>query len=834
VWRVARYRFRATFRRRWGGYLAVTLLIALLGGIAMGAVAGARRNQSAYPAFLASTHPSDLTLPTALYSPALGFKTGYDPAILAKIRRLPHVKRVESSVELNSGPVDAGGKPLKTPPNFNVGSDDSLDGLFFDQNRITITQGRMADPARADEMVVSAGVAKVLAADGIHLGGIVHSDIFSNAQSNEPLNVLLAHPYRRIDLRVVGVGVLSNAVIQDDVDVIGSEFTLQTPALARQLLQCCIASTLTGIELDGGSRYVGATEAGLQQINPLLSRFSVASIAEAKVERAVKPESIAFGVFGLIAALAALLIAGQAIGRQLGSAGDDLEVLRALGAGPAMTGSDGLIGVIGAVVIGAVLAGAVALGLSPLAPIGPARRVYPTRGVAFDATVLGIGVAVLIVALTAVAVGLAYRNAPHRVARRSTRLGARRSRAARLTARSGLSAPATTGIRFALEPGRGKNAVPVRSAILGTVLAMVVVVGAVTFGASLHTLVARPPLYGWNWNYALSGGSGVGAIPDAASAKLLDHDHDVAAWSGVYFTNTQIDGQPEPIIGGGTNAPVGPPLLSGHALEAANQIVLGSLTLSQLHKHLGQTVEVSNGSPKPVRLRIVGTATMPAVGPESNPSHATMGIGALVAYQLIPAQIRDSQGNLPAGPNDIFVRLRPGVNTKAALHTLNQIATKLSLPTNYGVEVLPVQRPAEIVNYRSMSNTPIVLGAGLAIGAIAALALTLIASVRRRRRELALLKTLGFTRRQLAAVVAWQSTVAVAIGVVIGVPLGIVAGRSLWDVFAREIHAVPAPTAPAVSIMLVALAALVLANVVAAIPGRQAARTPTALLLHAE
>ena len=55
VSRVAGYRFRATFARRWGGYLTVVLLVGLLGGLAMGAVAGARRTQSSYPAFLAST-----------------------------------------------------------------------------------------------------------------------------------------------------------------------------------------------------------------------------------------------------------------------------------------------------------------------------------------------------------------------------------------------------------------------------------------------------------------------------------------------------------------------------------------------------------------------------------------------------------------------------------------------------------------------------------------------------------------------------------------------------------------------------------------------------------
>lgn len=106
--------------------------------------------------------------------------------------------------------------------------------------------------------------------------------------------------------------------------------------------------------------------------------------------------------------------------------------------------------------------------------------------------------------------------------------------------------------------------------------------------------------------------------------------------------------------------------------------------------------------------------------------------------------------------------------------------------------------------------------------------------MRRRRRDLALLKSLGFTRSQLAATVAWQSTVAVVLGVVAGVPLGIAVGRYLWDLFAREINAVPAPTVPVMSVVLIAVGALVLANLVAAVPARVAARAPTALLLRAE
>jgi ABC-type antimicrobial peptide transport system permease subunit len=148
--------------------------------------------------------------------------------------------------------------------------------------------------------------------------------------------------------------------------------------------------------------------------------------------------------------------------------------------------------------------------------------------------------------------------------------------------------------------------------------------------------------------------------------------------------------------------------------------------------------------------------------------------------------------------------------------------------------VLPVQRPAEIVNYKSMGTMPAVLAGGVAAGAVAALGLALIASVRRRRRDLALLKTLGFTRRQLAATIAWQSTVVAIVGLVIGIPLGIAVGRWLWIVFARGLSAVPDPVVPAVSVALAGVAALAVANLVAALPGRSAARTPAALLLRAE
>jgi ABC-type lipoprotein release transport system permease subunit len=131
-------------------------------------------------------------------------------------------------------------------------------------------------------------------------------------------------------------------------------------------------------------------------------------------------------------------------------------------------------------------------------------------------------------------------------------------------------------------------------------------------------------------------------------------------------------------------------------------------------------------------------------------------------------------------------------------------------------------------------STPVILAIGLAAGAIVALGLTLAASVRRRRRDLALLRALGFTPRQLRAAVAWQATVAAVIGVVMGLPVGIVAGRVLWTQFAHNLDAVPDPTIPVLSMILVALDALVFANLVAALPGRDAARTSTAVLLRTD
>jgi hypothetical protein len=223
-----------------------------------------------------------------------------------------------------------------------------------------------------------------------------------------------------------------------------------------------------------------------------------------------------------------------------------------------------------------------------------------------------------------------------------------------------------------------------------------------------------------------------------------------------------------------------------------------------------------------------------------------MGTGGLVPAGIEPPAmhrfLRQPNPTLN-GPAEVFVRLKNGVTPAAGRRSMQQIATAgtkafealpSSLYDGQSVDVLPVQYPAEIENYRTIGATPAFLATGLAAGATAALGLTLIASVRRRRRDLALLKALGLTHRQLASCVAWQSTVAVAAGAVAGIPAGVASGRWLWILFAHQINAVPDATVPALSILYVGLGALALGNLVAALPGTIASRTPAALVLRAE
>jgi ABC-type antimicrobial peptide transport system permease subunit len=100
----------------------------------------------------------------------------------------------------------------------------------------------------------------------------------------------------------------------------------------------------------------------------------------------------------------------------------------------------------------------------------------------------------------------------------------------------------------------------------------------------------------------------------------------------------------------------------------------------------------------------------------------------------------------------------------------------------------------------------------------------LVVSVARRRRELSLLKVLGFARRQVAGTVGWQATTLAVAGLVAGMPLGLAAGQVLWRAFAVSFGVVAVPVAPPGLLAVVAAAILLAALLLAAGPAIAAAR----------
>ena len=147
--------------------------------------------------------------------------------------------------------------------------------------------------------------------------------------------------------------------------------------------------------------------------------------------------------------------------------------------------------------------------------------------------------------------------------------------------------------------------------------------------------------------------------------------------------------------------------------------------------------------------------------------------------------------------------------------------------------VLPPVPPPEVRNLRGVNGLPLALALLLALLAIGTVAHTLLTSVRRRRRELAILKAVGFVARQVRATVAWQATAIAGSSLIIGVPLGITAGRWAWLLFARQVAIEPVPVISPL-VLLVFPAVLILANAIAAFPAQVAAHTQPAMMLRAE
>jgi len=79
-----------------------------------------------------------------------------------------------------------------------------------------------------------------------------------------------------------------------------------------------------------------------------------------------------------------------------------------------------------------------------------------------------------------------------------------------------------------------------------------------------------------------------------------------------------------------------------------------------------------------------------------------------------------------------------------------------------------------------------------------------------------------------------QATTIAGIALLIGLPAGVAGGRWAWRYLATQLGVLPEPAVPLTTIIITIPAALVLANLIAAVPGHAAARTQPAAVPRTE
>jgi ABC-type antimicrobial peptide transport system permease subunit len=216
-----------------------------------------------------------------------------------------------------------------------------------------------------------------------------------------------------------------------------------------------------------------------------------------------------------------------------------------------------------------------------------------------------------------------------------------------------------------------------------------------------------------------------------------------------------------------------------------------------------------------VPFRVVGTASFP--------SNAGGGLGTGSAFTLAGyLDVACPPGRSQSGcrqafeSSQNFIVLAKGTSgpksqRDIARYVAQDDATRPTVPTS-------------LVNFGEAVNFPLILGFVLAVFGVATLLHLLVVSVVRRRREMGLLKALGFVNVQVGATVLWQATTVALVGIVVGIPLGIVVGRVVWNAFATNLGAVPVAAVPALAIAVLAIAVFVVANALAVLPALTSAR----------
>ena len=815
VLRLAAHELRA----RWAGWAVLVLLVAVAGGAVLTAVAGARRTATAYPRFLHASHASDL-----LVAPAGTGVGGYDAALA----RLPGVAQIDPVVGLNVQPVGPGGQV-----NLAAVTQAPLDRQGSQLNIPKVLAGRLPRPDRPGEIAVTPPAAAQL---HVRLGGLLAMKALANPGPGRPGSP--AGLPRRLAERVVGIIVTRSSVVPV-TDNDRAPYILASTALWHRLGPRYRGFDGTAVKLSPGAAAgtVGSEAQALARRFPSTGNVIYLSDEGAQVaaiQRSIRPEAVSLAVFALVLAVTALLIIGQAAARLLAAAANDHPVLAALGMTRGQLTAAGLAEAAVAGVAGALLAAGVAVAASPLMPAGAARLAEPDPGISVDWAVLVPGAAAIVVLLLALAAWPAWRLSGVRaisVADASAGGGAGPgSRLATWLAGWGAPLAVTAGVRLALESGRGRSAVLVRAALASTILAVLAVTAAGTFGANLLRFVSTPQLYGRTWDAAVD--VQFQTVTPGQAERWFGHSAAITGWTFGDHGVIRVNGAVVPAIGlaPGRGPLLAPALLSGHPPRTSHEIVLGRSILHRLGLRVGQQAQVSVSGHRGT-ARIVGSAVFPYFG-QGGFTPTDLGEGAETTAALLRPQVFAPPG--APGHEFVLVKFAHGPAGAAAAAGFRRSLARFCSTVQQSTCVVFGQRPNTVTDYARIDGTPAVLAGLLAVIGVAVLGQLAVISGHRRRHDFAVLRALGLLRRQVSEITAWQASVHAAVALLIGLPLGVAAGRWAWQLFATGLGVPADPVVPVPLVLLMVPAVILIANVVAWWPGWSAARISPAQVLRTE
>ncbi len=801
------FAFRAELRTRWRSWLAIALLVAVVGGFVLAAAAAGRRTTNAYPQFVATY--------------------GYDATVFAthqlpQLDRLPNVASAIAMVSPSNGqPTCHCTRPINvTSANFAVLAEPRGGKPLW-----KLVSGRAPDPAAPDQVLASVSLQHD---DGVQVGTVIHVPFFAPSQALAANSVSGVPPTPQGPTAVLQVVGIAASEFDFPSGTTPSYELFTTPAFARLVMP----HTATGVEYAVRLQHGASDLPRFDTEANALSRAGVEGVGNndgqvESVEASIHPQGVGWYILALLTALVGLAVVGQALARQSSAERVGYATLSALGAGRRQLVMLGvarnlLVGLLGAV--GAVI---LATALSPLAPVGEARLAEPTTGISVDPPVLVLGALAIVVVVVALGLWPAVRDARDR---RTDNRGAVTHPSAVVAHLAAAGAPPSTliGVRNALQRRGLGTSVPIGTAYLGTVLAVAVLCGTAVFGASLSNLTATPSLYGDAYQLSFEV---VPGLPDPGLLTSIERNGHVNGITRVVATQVSIEKTTVGILA--VQSLRGPVLLStvgGDLPRGDGEIGLGAATMRQVHAHVGSLLRVGftgpSGAKRTVPFRVVSTIPIPVVG-----GFAGLGNGAVVTltgYEDAvcppgPGQARCRRTVAGASLGSILTRVVPGAKGQSAVTHL--------LDSEQSVAVLPIT-PTSLINFGEAVDFPLIFGAIVAVFGAATLLHLLVVSVSRRRRETGLLKVLGFVNSQVVWAVSWQATTLAVVGIIIGVPIGLIAGRATWDLFASHLGVVPLSVVPIWLIVALAVGVIVVANVLAVGPALAATRSRAGKLLE--